>query len=232
MKLPLRLQTVADMIRRGTSMADIGSDHALLCIYLAENGLVSRAIASEIADKPYQRALAAVNGSQKRDLITVRQGNGLFTLEPGEVFNVVIAGMGGDTIVAILAQDLVKSVSFPRYIFQPMSKWQVLRSFLAAQGWPVEEEKLVKENGHFFVVMAASPGHTPYHLSRLEAEIGPSILRADTELKRDFMQKYRNKYLKTYHSLIMSRQEENVQAAGEYRKMVERLEEILDAGDS
>ncbi|MEN6460115.1 MAG: class I SAM-dependent methyltransferase [Syntrophomonas sp.] len=227
MKLPLRLLTIADMIVKGESVADIGSDHALLCTYLVENGLASRAIASEIADGPYRRTQVAVAGSKNQEKIAVRQGNGLQTLQPGEVTNVVIAGMGADNIVNILADDWSKSRTFSRYVFQPMTKIQVLRSFLASRGWPILDERVVQENGHYFVLIASSPGNYPYILNNLETEIGPQVLTADTELKKEFIKKYRNKYTIIVDNLVHSGKQENIYAAGKYRQMIEQLEVIL-----
>jgi tRNA (adenine22-N1)-methyltransferase len=227
MKLSERLLTVAHMIIKGELVADIGSDHALLCTYLVENGLATGAIASEIADGPFQRTRAAVSSSKVKEKIMVRQGNGLQTLKSGEVTNVVIAGMGGDNIVDILACDLAKSITFSRYIFQPMTKIQNLRSCLAEWGWPILDEQVVKENGHYFVVIASSPGNSPYILNNIETDIGPKILAADNELKRELIRKYRNKYIKIRDNLIHSGKSENLCAAGKYRKMIEQLEEIL-----
>ncbi|MEN6325869.1 MAG: class I SAM-dependent methyltransferase [Syntrophomonas sp.] len=227
MKLPLRLLTIADMIVKGESVADIGSDHALLCTYLVENGLASRAIASEIADGPYRRTQVAVAGSKNQEKIAVRQGNGLQTLEPGEVTNVVIAGMGADNIVNILADDWTKSRTFSRYVFQPMTKIKVLRNFLASRGWPILDERVVQENGHYFVAIACSPGNYPYILNNLETEIGPQVLAADTEQKREFIKKYRNKYIIISDNLVRSGKHENIYTAGKYRQMIEQLEVIL-----
>lgn len=227
MKLSARLLTIAGMLIKCDSVADIGADHALLCTYLIENDLAARAIATEIADGPYQRTRSAVTNSKNNEKIEVRQGDGLKTLEPGEVTNVVIAGMGGDNIVDILTADWAKSITFKRYVFQPMTRAEVLREFLAARGWPVLDEQAVKENGHYFVVIASSPGNTPYKLSLLEAEIGPQILTADTDIKRELIKNYRNKYIRISDNLVSSGKNENIYTAREYRKMIDRLEVLL-----
>lgn len=227
MKLPLRLLTIADMIVKGESVADIGADHALLCTYLVENRLAARAIASEIADGPYQRTQLAVAKSKNKEKIMVRQGNGLQTLEPGEVTNIVIAGMGADNIVDILADGGSKSKTFKRYVFQPMTKIEVLRGYLASQGWPILDERVVKENGHYFVVIASSPGSSPYKLNKLETDIGPQVLTADTEQKRDLIKNYRNKYAMIGDNLVRSGKYENIDTAEKYREMAEQLEVIL-----
>ena len=134
MKLGIRLLTVADMVGETGSMADIGSDHALLPIWLLEEGKIRHAIAGELGNGPFSRAREAARSSGWAEKLTVRQGDGLQVLQPGEVETVVIAGMGGDLMAEILGYDPEKSRSFPRYILQPMKHEAVLRRWLTDAG--------------------------------------------------------------------------------------------------
>lgn len=224
-----RLATVADMVIKGETVADIGADHALLPIYLILNQIVPRVIIGELGDGPYRRAWNAVQASSVKSRIDLRQGNGLQVLNYGEVKTVVLAGMGGDTMVDILANNWDKAASFQRFVFQPMSKAQVLRQRLASRGWLIEEELLGMENGRFFLVMSSRPANCPYPLTDLEIEIGSEILRADDEFKRGFIQRYLHKYTKIYQELIHSPLHRNRVLAQDYRDKIARLEEILGA---
>jgi tRNA (adenine22-N1)-methyltransferase len=227
--LSLRLQTIADLITPGDSMADIGSDHARLPIYLQQRRLISRAVASELGDGPYQRALEAVYNHNLQNCIEVRQGDGLQTLQAQEVDNVVIAGLGGDNIAAILANDWNKAGSFKKYILQPMSRAEVLRQTLAEQGWPIIREILLRDRKHFVVIMVCQPGSTPYHLRLLEDEIGGEILKADDDLKIEYLLYFVEKYTKIYAGLKNSQQPEKLRLANSCRLKLERLELILNA---
>lgn len=227
-----RLRAVADMIIKNESLADIGADHALLPLYLLEHQLVPAVIIGELGDGPYQRSLQAVRASEMAAYITVRQGDGLEVLDRGEVHTVVLAGMGADTIVDILSRDHEKAQSFRRFVFQPMSKAGVLREFLARHGWPVIEEKLIWENEKYFQVLASEPGHTPYHLTALEMELGKEVLRADYDIKRSFLNLYLHKYTKVYNGLLAADQEDLRDLAADYYKRIKELEMILGASSS
>lgn len=224
-----RLQAIADLIDSGESMADIGSDHALLPVYLFDKGLVPRAVASELGDGPYQRALEAVRSCNLQNFIEVRQGDGLQTLAEGETATVVIAGMGGESIAAILAYDWKKAASYRKFIFQPMTKAFVLRRILADRGWPILQEKLLRDNDRYVVIIVSQPGSEPYCLDELEAEIGWEALKADNELKREYLFKFMEKYTRIYEGLRNSTRQDNKLLASSCRDKIERLELILGA---
>ncbi|MBO8159135.1 class I SAM-dependent methyltransferase [Thermosyntropha sp.] len=220
-----RLQAISGMIIKGRSLADIGTDHAYLPIYLVKNNIVPFAIATDINNFPYERAESEVKKHGLEDKIEVRLGDGLKVISPGEVDNVVIAGMGGETITGILEDDLKKASSFKRFIFQPMSRPEVLRRALAEKGWIVLEEKVVYENKKFFIVISAEPGGTPYFLSDLEAEVGPLILRSKSY--PDFLRYYLQKYRKIVNELSNSTGYEEKRLKKCYEEKIKELEGFL-----
>ena len=101
-RLTPRLQVIADQIAPGARLADIGTDHAHLPIWLIENGRVVSVIASDIREGPLARAEenAARHGCLGR--ISLRLGAGLDKVCAEECDTVSIAGMGGETIADIL----------------------------------------------------------------------------------------------------------------------------------
>ena len=224
-----RLQAVADLVITGEPVADIGSDHAYLPIYLVRNGMVPWAVAGELGDGPYERAHQALCQSGMQERIKLRQGDGLQVLELGEVSTVIVAGLGGESIADILEHNWQKSNSFKRFILQPMSRAGVLRKTLAAKGWPILDEILIRENEHYYAIILSQPGDQPYELDELEAEIGLQILKANDSKKRGFIASYAEKYEKAYRSLSCSPQPENRVLAQEYLERKQRLEMILDA---
>lgn len=200
-----RIASIAEMVIKGETAADIGTDHAGLAMYMLDAGIAPRMIISDLPAGPFNRACLAVKNSPYRDRIEVRQGNGLQVLRAGEVFNVIIAGMGGDTIAEIINFDLYKARSFKHYVFQPMSKPQVLRSLLSKLGWPILDEVLVKEKKHYFVIISARPDNKPYSLSPLEAEIGPIILKHSSQpLVKEYLHVHFNKYQKLIAGLELA----------------------------
>lgn len=231
-KLSERLQAVADLVQVGEPAADIGSDHAFLPIFLVQNDIVPWAIAGELGDGPYDRALQAVKQCGLQGQILLRQGDGLQVLALAEVSTVILAGLGGESITAILDYDWQKSISFKRYIFQPMSRAGVLRKTLAEKGWPILHETLIMENEHYYPIIISEPGFQPYLLDELEAEIGPQNLLANNQIKRGFIASYVEKYGKVYNRLNCSSQPENLALAQEYLARQKRLEVLLRASYS
>lgn len=227
-----RLHCIAGLVERGEPIADIGSDHAFLPIYLVSMGMVPWAVAGELGDGPYNRALQAIKQADLLDRIQARQGDGLQVLAYAEVSTIILAGLGGDNIAAILAHDWLKAASYKRFIFQPMSKAGVLRKVLAEKGWPILDEKLVRENEHYYPIIQSEPGSEIYQLDELEMEIGPKILLANDDIKKGFISSYVEKYGKVYSNLNSSVKPANKVLAQEYLARKHRLEVLLDASQS
>jgi tRNA (adenine22-N1)-methyltransferase len=154
-KLSKRLQTIADFVPEGSALADIGSDHALLPVYLAERGRVSFAIAGEIGDGPLEAAARQVKGAGISHMVSVRQGDGLAVVQPGEADVVTIAGMGGALIVRILEEGRSKLETASRLILQPNVAEDQVRRWLLLRGWVLADEALVEEDGKFYEILCA-----------------------------------------------------------------------------
>lgn len=153
--LDRRLQCAARQVRMGSRLADIGTDHALLPVALVRSGVCPYAVASDIRTGPAERARRAVEEAQLADRIEVRLGSGLSVLQPEEADDLVIAGMGGETIVSILGEaPWIRSSHF-RLILQPMSRPEVLRRWLHRAGFLLEAEPAVEDGGHLYSILRA-----------------------------------------------------------------------------
>ncbi len=153
--LDARLQCVAALVRDGARLADIGTDHAYLPVYLMQQGRLTSAVAADIGEGPAASARSHIAQASLTDAIDVRVCDGLTGIQAAEVSDIVIAGMGGETIVHILnAAPWVKNRAL-RLILQPMTKTVELRRYLFAQGFVIDEEHLVRDGRHLYCVMAA-----------------------------------------------------------------------------
>lgn len=175
-KLGLRLQQVAAFVPAGARLADIGSDHGYLAAWLLQNEKIASAIAGELNREPAERALQTAVAAGLQEQMQVRQGTGLTVLQPGEVDTVVIAGMGGSTIVEILESNAAVLPDLHCLVLQPNVAPAQVRHWLAQNGWSIKAEALVMENRVLYEVILAEPGAME-SLNWLEAEIGPVLLR-------------------------------------------------------
>jgi tRNA (adenine22-N1)-methyltransferase len=139
-----RIRRLASHVAPGERVADIGPDHGYLGIWLARQGVAERVIMTDIAAGPL--AIARRNAEEYGGF-DFRLGDGLAPLEPGEVDTVVIAGMGGETIIGILEADPDKTRSFAKYVLQPRTKAELLREWLAGAGFRIIAEETVPERG-------------------------------------------------------------------------------------
>ena len=157
-----RLTLAAEMLGQVKSVADIGTDHAFLPIYLIKEGLAERVIACDIAEGPLSVAKANITKYGLADKIELRLANGLLGLEPNEVDAVTILGMGGETIADILTDSpWVKNPSVT-LILQPMSCDDRLREYLLSEGFEIKSELGVESQGRFYTVMkVAFSGNLP-----------------------------------------------------------------------
>lgn len=187
MQLSARLSAIAGMIPAGSVVVDVGTDHARLPVYLVRSGICPRALATEINRQPWQRALQAVAAAGLSDKISVRLGDGLAPLRPGEADVAVLAGMGGGTICRVLrAAPPGVLAGLQRLVLQPMADAGALRLFLARAGYALAGEELVLEGGQLYPVLAAVPGEEPC-TDRHLLELGPRLYEKRHPLLADWL---------------------------------------------
>ncbi|WP_410514481.1 class I SAM-dependent methyltransferase [Paenibacillus sp. BR2-3] len=180
-KLSNRLQLLLEKIPAGCRFADIGSDHALLPIAAVESGRAVFAVAGEVNPGPYDAASKAVAAAGQGNVISVRRGDGLEVLEPGEVDCITIAGMGGSLIASILKRGLAmgKLQGVAVLALQPNVGEDILRRWLLDNGWVLISENIVEEDGKIYEVLTAVPEVGGTDLSN-ESLYEPLMLDAGT----------------------------------------------------
>lgn len=175
MHIGSRLETIGRLVPQGSVLADVGTDHAYLPVWLLEQGRIPKAIAGDIAAGPCQaaRTTVAQHGLQKS--VEVRMGSGLSVLQPGEADCITIAGMGAATMIAILEADLAVAEAAACLVLQPMAGAASLREWLCTHGWELVEEELVDDAPHFYEIIAAKRGVSRAY-SEAEYAVGPVLL--------------------------------------------------------
>ena len=158
MELSKRLYAVARLVTPGGRLADIGTDHAYVPIYLAQTGSISGAVAMDVNRGPLLRAQEHICENGLESCIAVRLSDGLQKLEAGEADTVLIAGMGGALTIRILAAGSHVLPSVKELILQPQSEIFKVREWLEAYGYIITEEDMVCEDGKYYQMMRAVAG--------------------------------------------------------------------------
>lgn len=151
--LDARLAAAAAYVRPGGTVADIGCDHGKLSAWLAGSGRCPLVFACDLREGPLQKARETC--APWADRVVFRLGSGLKVLAPGEAQDIVIAGMGAETIMEIL--DAAPWVFDGRYnlILVPATKHSLLRRWLARRGFALQSETLCTAAGRWYAVMNA-----------------------------------------------------------------------------
>lgn len=188
MKLSYRLQTIASFVRKGSIIADIGTDHGYIPIWLVREGISPRALAMDVRKGPLERAARHVREYGLEAQITVRQSDGLQKLGPGEADTIIIAGMGGELMVRILKEGRHAWECTERLILSPQSEPGIVRHFLEANGFNILRETMIKDEGKYYAVLEAGHGEMRYD-RECHYEYGRCLIREKSPVFRAYLEK-------------------------------------------
>lgn len=202
MHLSKRLQMVTDCVTKGSTVADVGCDHAYISIYLIEHGIATKTVALDINKGPLERAAKNVSEYGYEDRIMTRLSNGLEKLEVGEADSIVIAGMGGDLMVRILSErDACVKVA-KEVILQPQSEVDKVRRYLHKLEFTIIEENMCIDDGKYYVVIHAvntnkeqktkeSKEVAEDFSTKVDYSYGPLLLRSKHPILKQYLEKER-----------------------------------------
>ena len=151
--LSKRLLAVAGFVTPGSRVADIGTDHAFVPIYLMEHKIVPSALAMDIGKGPLLAAEEHIKEHGLEKYITARQSDGVLALQDGEADSVIIAGMGGALVIKILSEGRERLQNVKELILQPQSEVEKVRHFLYESGYHITAEEMIFEDGKYYPMM-------------------------------------------------------------------------------
>ena len=215
-----RLYTVSTLVPRGARVADIGTDHGHLPIYLIQQGISPFCLACDIKEKPLQSAKENIEKVGLQNIET-RLGPGLLPVLPDEVDCITVAGMGGEVIASILEDS--PWVRNERYtlILQPMTSADALHRYLCEKGFSIEKEIACAENRKVYTVMLVRFSGECFRPSEVFCRIGR--LSPDTPAAV----KYIEKQIRIAEELTADRRAAGLDTE-EYDDILAKLLEILD----
>lgn len=179
-----RLQMIADEINTGETMADIGTDHGFLPIYLWENRICPKVIMADVSRGSLDKARDNCTMLYPGEAFDLRLGNGLEVLSDGEVDTVVIAGMGGILMTQIMAADMNKTMSMGKYVLQPRISAGKLRHWLIASSFSITGDRLVRE-GRFICNIITAVTQPDRNTAKLQENISFFSSLAEDDIRLD-----------------------------------------------
>lgn len=185
-----RLKEIAGLVPKNCRIADIGTDHGYLPIYLIKSGIAKKAFACDIGEKPLGIAKANIEKSGLLNIET-RLSDGFQNLMPDEIDAAVIAGIGGEVIFGIIERCSWIKNSHYTLILQPTTSPEKLREWLYNNSFLVENEVAIAENGKVYSIMQIKFSNSVPKLTPAELYIGKlrpdnvhSITYIEKQLKR------------------------------------------------
>lgn len=154
MQLSKRLLACCSFVAPGDRVADIGCDHGYLSIHLLKNKIASSVIASDIGEGPLQSAVRNAEKFGVTENIRFFLSDGARSI-PREFDCMICAGMGGDTMISILeAAPWLQSKQY-HLVLQCQTRTHLLRKYLSAQGWYIQDETTVRDGKFVYTVISA-----------------------------------------------------------------------------
>lgn len=192
MRLSRRLEAVALFVPPGSRVADVGTDHGYVPIWLVEQGIADHAIAMDIRKGPLLGAKEHIAQHKLEDRIEVRLSDGLLQLRPGEADTVVIAGMGGELILRILRDGVHVWDSVSRFILSPQSELENFRRGLEKMGFAITEETMLQEDGKYYTVMVVIRGEMHYE-QEFRYRYGDCLIRQKSPVLIEYLEREEHK---------------------------------------
>lgn len=202
MELSKRLKRVVSFVEPGAVVADVGTDHGYVPIFLVREGIAARALAMDVNRGPLLRAQAHVAAYGLTERIQLRLGDGLSALKAGEADTVILAGMGGPLMCRILTEGMELARTMKRLILSPQSELADVRAFLEQQGFAIVDEAMVEEDGKYYTVICARPACGKKYIMEDEGEqllqrkYGACLLRRNDPVLREFLEREEKKYVR------------------------------------
>ncbi len=224
MKLSPRLQAIADYVHKGAVVADIGTDHGYIPVYLVSKEISSKIIATDINVGPLENANSYINKKSFGGIIETRLGNGLECLLPNEVDTVIIAGMGGLLIAEILESSKDIAGTINNFILQPMTASEDLRRYLINNKYKIQDEKLAKEGSKIYEIMLVSHGEDKIE-KNIYYEVGKKLVENKDKHLQEFV---KNKIIKTEKILNTLEDKESEEGKLRYEYLKTKNEEYKE----
>ena len=220
-----RLLAAAELVR-GRFIADVGTDHGFLPIYLALAGKIDGAVASDIKSAPLKKAETNIKANGLENVIKTELAAGLSGLEKYGFDDIVIAGMGGLNIIGILDGAPFVKERRTHLILQPMQHITELRTYLCENGYVIDKESLAVSDGKIYQIISASYAGGRVSLSEKELLLGAYTIAHKNDCAAYF-NAFCDKYISVLKTKIRGLEKGGKNADAERRLLYETEKEKI-----
>lgn len=235
-KLSPRLQMIADMVPKGSKMADIGTDHGYIPIYLVRKGLCPSAVASDVKVGPIQRAEKNVKKYRLQEKIALLICDGIDDKKLAGCDTIVIAGMGGELIREIIKKSSLAKQENMTLLLQPMTGEEELREFLLGSGYSITRECLCKEEKKLYVAIVAVPKKSVSKIAEccpvVFYHIGKQLIDGKDPLLNSYIDKKIAVKKKARLGLELSKDPQKEEKIGQLEQLIDQMESLKTKEDS
>lgn len=228
MRLTCRLQAIADYVNQGSVVADIGTDHGYIPVYLVANNICDRVIATDVNRGPLNNAESYINKKGFNDIIETRLGDGLCPLNTYEVDTAIMAGMGGLLVIEILEKSRDVANSIENFIIQPMVASDELRKYLYSKGYSISDERLAKEGDKLYEIIYAKHGSDTIEKD-IYYEIGKKLIENKDKYLIEFVQRKISKIEEILNNL---KDKESINGRKRYEELKAKYVELMEVYNS
>lgn len=220
MELSARLKAVAGMVTKGNRVCDVGCDHGYISIYLVKNGVSPYVYAMDVNKGPLLRAKEHILDYGYTDKIETILSDGLVALGDRESDALVCAGMGGKLIIKILTDGMEQVLKMRELVLQPQSEIHLVREFLRNQGFYIDKEDMIFEDGKYYPMMhVIIESENQNEDNPVFDKFGPCLLKEKHPVLKDFLE-YTKSTLDEINTRLVSEEQTD--------KITKRIEELKE----
>ena len=229
MKISNRLKRVAMNVTPGYRVADIGTDHGYVPIYLIENGLAKHVIAMDINEGPLNRAKVNIKNCHYENEIETRLSDGFEKLMFGEADIAVIAGMGGELMKSLLMNGEKVVSGLKELVLSPHSEIHVVREYIRSIGHKIVNEEMLVDEGKYYTIIKTCKGQQEAYTA-IENQYGKILIDRRDQVLMDFLKHKKEKYLGILKNFNENQTEHDSKTWERYKQIkteVEKMDGIL-----
>ena len=219
--LSKRLTALANMVTDGNRLADIGTDHGYIPIYLCQTGKIPSALAMDIGKGPLQQAQTHIAEHGLSEQIKTRLSDGMAALQFGEADTILIAGMGGGLVMKILSEGAEKLTGKEELILQPQSEIALVREFLRVRNFQILNEDMILEDGKYYPMMKVSQQKAAEQTKILPQEVADAFGPVLLQKRHPVLKEWLERELRTTNSVI-----EQLSAQPDHERIRNRMQQV------